>query len=274
MSRALWFKAVHDVRLLLGATILLMFVFQALYVWIVSLFDLESAGMILKLVPPIFEKLSGLPLSKLATPEGRLAMAYVEPPVLIMTTVWGISRGTDSVSGEIGRGTMELLLAQPVRRVELIWVPAIVTTLGAALIAAACWLGTCLGVWLFPLGHSVDLGALVPGAVNLFSLMFFLAGAGTLVSACDEQRWRSIGLMGALYVLSLIIKLVAKAKAELDWLLYATFLASFEPHILIADAERAWELSVRYDGTLLGLGLASYAAATIVFVRRDIPAPV
>ncbi len=274
MNRALWSKAVHDVRLLLGATVLLMFVFQALYVWIVSLFDLESAGLILQLVPPIFEKISGLPLSKLATPEGRLAMAYVEPPVLILSTAWGIARGTDVVSGEIGRGTMELLLAQPVRRSAVILVPAVVATSGAALIAAACWLGTCLGVWLFPLGHPVDLFALVPGAVNLFSLMYFLAGVGTLVSACDEQRWRSIGIMAALYVLSLIIKLVAKAKAELDWLLYTTFLASFEPHILIADAERAWELSVRYDGTLLGLGTAAYVVATIVFARRDVPAPV
>ena len=44
---------------------------------------------------------------------------YVHPLVLFSAVIWAIMRGSDCVSGEIGRGTMEMLLAQPVRRTSL-----------------------------------------------------------------------------------------------------------------------------------------------------------
>ena len=40
-----------------------------------------------------------------ATSLGRISMAYVDPVVVFAATVWGIGRGSDAVSGEIGRGT-------------------------------------------------------------------------------------------------------------------------------------------------------------------------
>ncbi len=80
------------------------------------------------------------------TPAGRIAAEYDDPVVLLLMTVWAISRGSDAVSGELNRGTMEMLLGQPVTRLGVISVQACVTLLGAALIAMAAWLGTCVGL--------------------------------------------------------------------------------------------------------------------------------
>ena len=40
---------------------------------------------------------------------------------------------------------------------------------------------------------------------------------------------------------------------------------------LIGGTPEAWSLMLRYNGLLLGLGLAGYVFAAVVFCRRDLP---
>ncbi len=273
MNRALWSKTIGDARLLLAALVVLMFGFQWLFVWLSSLVELGALAMFLQALPGEFQSLLGMSLSKVATPTGRLALAYIDPVVIFATVVWGFARGSDCISGEIGRGTMELLLAQPVRRSSIVAVQAAVTAAGAALMAAAAWLGTYQGLWAVGWLDHVEPRHFIPSAANLFAITFFLAAASTLVSSCDSQRWRTLGIMGAFYIIELLIKIVARLAPKLDWLMYCTVLGAFEPQNLAVEPDRAWQLSLRYDGTLIGLGLLCYVLATIIFCRRDVPAP-
>lgn len=274
MNRALWTKAINDAQLLLGGLMLLLFAFNVLFVWLTTLVDLGAWQYILQRLPGQFESLIGVPFAKVATTSGRIGLGYVDPVVLFALVTWSLARGSDAVSGEIGRGTMELLLAQPVSRVSLLATHAAVTTIGAALLAVAAWTGTYVGLRLTGLVAEADPRLYVPAALNLFAATFFLAAATTLVSACDSQRWRTLGIVGAFYVIELIVKIVARMAPKFGWLMYATFLGAFEPQTLVVYPDRAWQMSLRYDATLVGLGLATYVAAAIVFNRRDIPAPI
>lgn len=273
MHGALWSKAFSEARPLLLALTALLFGFNWLFVWLTSLVELGALGMFLGALPGEFEALVGMPFSKVATPAGRIAVAYIDPVVIVAIVSWPIARGSDVVSGEIGRGTMELLLAQPVRRSELLFTQAAVTTLGAAILAAAAWLGTYAGLSTVALDSVVPAADFLPGAVNLFALAFFLAGTSTLMSSWDSYRWRTIGFMGAFYVLSLIVKIVARLAPGYEWLMYGSFLGAFEPQAMAVAPQQAWEMSLRYGATLAGLGLAAYTIAAVVFSRRDLPAP-
>ena len=113
-----------------------------------------------------------------------------------------------------------------------------------------------------------------PAAANLFALAVFLAGVSTLASSLDQYRWRVIGLVIALYMVSFAIKITGEVLPDWNWLAYTSFLASFEPVKLVADPSTAGPLSVRYDCTLIGLALAAYTLAALVFCRRDLPAPI
>jgi ABC-2 type transport system permease protein len=167
---------------------------------------------------------------------------------------------------------MELLLAQPVRRSTVLATQAAVTILGAAVLAGCCWLGTYVG--LLTVGvEGVSPRVFVAAALNLFSLAVFLAGISTLFSSWESYRSRTIGLAGGLFMVSLILKVVARMAPQLDWLLYFTFLGACEPQRMIVNPHEAWALSLRYDGVLLGLGAIGYAGAAIIFCRRDLPAP-
>ena len=274
MNRALWTKAINDAKLLLAGLMLLLFGFDVLFVWLTSLVELGAFKYLLQSLPLQFESLIGVPFAKVATTAGRIGLGYIDPVVIFALVTWALARGSDAVSGEIGRGTMELLLAQPVSRLSLLATHAAMTTIGSALLAVAAWLGTYVGLRLTGLIAEADPQLFIPAAMNLFAATYFLAAATTLISACDNQRWRTLGIAGAFYVIELILKIVARMAPKLSWLMYTTFLGAFEPQTLVVYPERAWQISLRYDSTLIGLGLAAYVATAIVFHRRDIPAPV
>ncbi|HUY93148.1 MAG TPA: ABC transporter permease subunit [Pirellulales bacterium] len=273
MNRALWSKAFREARALLLALTVLMFAFNWLFVWLTSLVDLGAYKIIMQALPGEFRSMIHLPIAKLATDTGRIALAYIDPVAVFAVLSWALARGSDCVAGEIGRGTMEMLLAQPVSRLAVLTVHAIVTTLGAAVLAIAAWLGTAQGVVACKLADEVSIAAFVPAAGNLFALTFFLAAVSSMISACESYRWRAIGIMGGFYLVELVIKVVGRLAPNYEWLMYGTFLGAYEPQVLAVSPERVWELSWRYDGTLIGLGLAAYIVAALVFCRRDLPAP-
>ena len=281
MNRALWKKAFVDARLLLASCVALMFVFHWVFVWITSAIKLPAFLDFLRQLPPEIQNLSGVPVDQVATTAGRIALVYVDPIVLVAAGAWGIARGSDAVSGEINRGTMEMLVAQPVRRIHLLLSQTCVTIGGAALLAVAGWLGIMVGLLTVTLDDNIAIGTFTPSSLNTFALTLFLAGVSTLVSSWDQYRWRTVGLMGGFYVMAIMLEVIGRSVTDLAWVRRLSFMAAYEPQQMVSavmsDASggwgEAWTISMRSDGILMGLGLAAYVCAAVVFCRRDLPAP-
>lgn len=273
MNRALWKKALHEAFLSLWAFAGILVAFCWIFVWLASTMKLAALANMLQWVPSFVFDLVGMPRELLQTQAGQMSMMFVDP-VLIFTCVgWAVSRGSDSVSGEIGRGTMELVLAQPVRRTTHLLIQSIVSVLGAVVLALACLLGLWLGLQTVELEKELELDQFYPAVLNVFSMTFFVTGLTTFLSSWDSERWRTIGIASGVYLVALIIKMVARLWEDGKWLIYFTFLGAYEPHHLVVQTEEAWRLSLWYNGVFLGLGLVSFIAALLIFSRRDIPAP-
>lgn len=322
MNRAVVKKCLLEVRLLWAACALLLFSFCWVRVFIVSSLEtIDFAGIVERLWDK-WSKFSPVPLSHLVSYAGRIAIGYDEPIVVFTVSLFAIARGSDVVSGELNRGTLELLLAQPVSRLQVLYSQAMVTVAGLALLAAATWSGTWCGIQtttvketlpppkitFAPLGIEIPLSFargekievpmrekvrasyFVPGAFNLFCLGVAIAGVASLVSACDRYRWRTIGIVVGLYVISLILKIVGLAFERLHWMRDLSLFTAYEPQRFIAIAvrqpEHTWSLTLSdsagkfvelgplgYNLVLLGIGLAAYLAAGVVFHKRDLPAP-
>jgi ABC-2 type transport system permease protein len=248
-------------------------------VWIVSQFTLVQFQTVLEQFRD-YERFSPVPFEQLFTYTGRVALTFDEPIVVVSVSLWAIARGSDCISGEIGRGTMEMLLAQPVSRLQVLWSQASVTLAGVALLALAAWLGLYTGImtnsveepvvrswtipWLqievpnpfaekeirrIPLRDEIDPAHLAPAAVNLFALGVFLAGLTTLLSSMDRYRWRTIGLVAGFYVFQMILKIVGLAADHLAWLRYCTFFTAYEPawfvSLAMREPESAWSFTLR-----------------------------
>ena len=117
-----------------------------------------------------------------------------------------------------------------------------------------------------------------------------LAGFSSLVSSLDRYRWRTIGVVVTAYILSIIAKLLGQAIPEVAWLQWGSLFTAYEPQkfisIAVHEPARTWALALYnsrgeflepgplgYNLILLGVGIVSYAAAGVVFQKRDLPAP-
>ncbi|HID75242.1 MAG TPA: hypothetical protein EYP56_04515, partial [Planctomycetaceae bacterium] len=151
MNRALWKKAVSDAWPQLAASCILLVAFGWIFVWLMSLFEMPQWLKLLRLMPDFVEPILGVPMARLATPAGRLSVLYVHVITLLPCIGWAVGRGSDAVSGQISRGTMEFLVTLPTPRASLLVAPAVVATLGSALLALSVWAGAGLGLASFEL---------------------------------------------------------------------------------------------------------------------------
>lgn len=295
MNRAVLKKCLLEVRLLFVACATVLFAFCWLRVYIVSRLETSSFAAIIEKLWDQWQDFSRVPLSQLLSYTGRIAIGYDEPIVVFGIAAFVVARGSDAVSGELGRGTMELLLAQPVSRLQVLYSQALVTVTCVALLALVTWTGTYAGIQttrvkeevppqtlkipglgveiplsfgprekiMVPMRERVQAAHIIPGAVNLFSLGICLAGISTLVSACDRYRWRTIGIVSAFFVLQMIFKIVAVAIDGMDWLVNFTILAAYEPQrfisIAVNEPAQTWALQlVDSHGKVLDLGPLGY----------------
>jgi ABC-2 type transport system permease protein len=287
--RTLLAKSFGDARLLLAALAVVMLFFPWLYAWATSLISMPAFSEFLSnALPKQWQSAWGVPISEVAKPAGRVALLYVHPLVVFSAAMWAITRGSDVVAGEIGRGTMEMLLAQPVRRTSLYASHAVVTVFGSALLAACVWCGTVMGLRSAELYANVPPTLYMPPAINLFGLMVGVSGFAALVSACSSQRWRAVGITVAWYVVSAMISVASTVTGRGQWWRYLSLLNSYKPQLLVARHEAAWDFFRYRDDAVAGLGLGlgghqfvlfavgllCYVVGAVVFSRREIPAPI
>lgn len=257
----------------LVASALLLFAFTWLFIWLNSQLKLGLWTTFLELLPDFVHRMIGVSPAALVSPMGRLSLIFVHLVPLLVFVGWAVGRGSDVVSGGIERGTLELLLTVPVFRIQLLVIPTLITMLGILLLAGAMWSGIAVGLHVVDFAESAHWLKCWPGVANVAAMTFALSGIATLLSACDQNRWRCIWLTMGLFVLSIIIKLVGRMWEAGEFLLYTSFLTAFEPQQLILLPEAQVATTLRYCGILIGVGMACYLLATVVFVRRDIPVP-
>jgi ABC-2 type transport system permease protein len=298
---------------------LALFSFCWVRVWVVSLLDMGQFQTILEQFRD-FERFAPIGFDALFTHTGRVAMTFDEPIVIFCIVIWCIARGSDVVSGELGRGTLEMVLSQAVSRSTLLASHAIVSIIGLALLCLLVWAGIGIGISTttisetipppsiripftmievplttaeattetFLMSDRVDWQSFATGVFSLFAFGFFLLGLSSLFSSFDRYRWRTIGAVVGLYVFQLVIFGLGKSADQLDWLRGFSFFNWYRPQKQIArvtseglwapwsfqgaDAD-AWFGPIVYPLLLIACGTVCYAAAFIIFRKRDLPAP-
>lgn len=282
MNWALIKKNLDESKLLLISCLLAVVVIAAVRLWIVSQIETSNFKQIIEWLPGDLEKLSSVPFTWIVTYPGRISLTYQEPIIILCLAVWCIARCSDTVSGALGRGSLEMLLAQPVSRLQLLWSHTLVTILG---VAAISW-GTFLGIWLgievttvhekiypslnvpllpseipipfmepreieTPMREKADVWLFLPATVNFFCYGIMLCGVTTLMSAWDRYRWRTIGIVTAFHICQALTKLLGMSAPAYGWVLYLTIYSAYEPEsiVRIADVQPAdtWSFWLTLD---------------------------
>lgn len=296
MNRALWKKAIRESYLLFLGCAVVLYVFCWVRVWITSRLEMGRFQNILENLPESWQRLAPVPIDQLFSYEGRIAVSYEEPVVYLMMAIWCIARSSDAVSGGLGRGTMEMLLAQPVSRKQVIGTHTSVTLIGVLLLSSLAYVGTYTGIAttsvtelskpvevpmlgfeipftggeqvIVPMSMKVVPETFLPAAVNYLGLGVFLVGFTTFMSSWDRYRWRTIGITVGFYVVSTILELVGLAVEGFEWVKCLTFFSAYEPIRFVSESvahpEREWAWIIRdSSGVFQALGPLSYDAILV-----------
>jgi ABC-2 type transport system permease protein len=159
-------KLLRDVRVPLLVVGLLLGAFQGLWIRITAriLGDIspflvtvaESAGKTVQDIEAQVFKGPGQMVRALIGGEGinlqramdLASVGYVHPLVQTIFCIWAIGRASGAIAGEIDRGTMELLLAQPLARFRVLLAHLYVDALTIPALCLCLWTGTCVGTWI------------------------------------------------------------------------------------------------------------------------------
>lgn len=270
-SQATWAllrKSWLETRWLLGGLIILMGSLFWMRVWLISRLDSGRFQQILELLPEGIRSMTRVDFQWIVTHTGRLSMGFEEPMVVLVMAIWAISRGSDVVAGELSRGTMEMMLAQPVTRRRAFWVPVLYGLGGVVLLALTSLLGTALGVWTIkaneayypsihlpfwkheiplpfgepesikvPMSELVQTSAFWPAALNLFSLGVFFLGLSLAFSAVDRHRWRAIGGVTIVLIIMSLVKVLAMSQPSFSWLLWLSGFTAYEPALFVQQSQ-------------------------------------
>jgi ABC-2 type transport system permease protein len=232
-----------------------------------------------------------------------LSIGYVHPLMQVVFCVWAIGRASLAIAGELDRGTMELLLAQPVPRWSVVAAHLLTDVIVIPLLCLSLWAGTALGVTVVgPFIASteaierlpfkivvderllqVDPWAIGPALWNVGALVFAVSGLTMALSAAGRFRNRVIGVAVLVMLLQFLVNVVGQLWDTIAWLRPLTVFYYYQPQAVVlagkwtVDPSRLWSggspAAVNVLAVLFAVGAAGYAVALAVFTRRDLPAP-
>ena len=230
-----------------------------------------------------------------------LSIGYVHPVMQVLFCLWAIGRAAGAIAGEIERGTMELLLAQPLPRSRVILAHFCVDLLLIPALCLSLWGGLSVGTWLVgPLTVDPNATKALPFAptevdpeilaldvskfgaplLNVAALLFALSGATMALSAAGRSRWRVMGLAALITLLQFVMNIVGQIWDSVAFLRPLTVFYYYQPQQIALKG--AWTVPMHAFGmdfhppmlaVLFGIGAIGYLLAWPIFQRRDIPAP-
>jgi ABC-2 type transport system permease protein len=277
MNAVLIFRSFRDGALLLASCAVLAFGFTWLRVWVASQIKADAFIKFFSESLQVFQNLLPVPIAEFATPLARVAFSYEEFGLVLLLGLWAITRGTDCIAGRLGAGTMEMLLAQPVRRLTVVASHTLVTLVGVVVIAAASWFGVRMGLAVSDFEEAPTWLDIAPGPANFVGLGVFFTGLATFVSALVRSRGNAVGLVIGFYVVEIALMIIGRVSQQFSWMRWATILSAYEPTLLTLalhrEPDKFWTMFYQYNAWLFGLGGLLLALSAAIFCRRDVPAP-
>lgn len=147
INTALLRKYVNEATLLFVGLVLGVLSFCYFRVRVVGKLDTAQFQQIMDLLPKDWRKFASVDFDWLVSYLGRTSFTLDEPMLVLLVSSWAIVRGSDVVSGELSRGTMEMFLAQPISRVRVFSHHAVLTIIGVVALVLVAWLGMSIGLW-------------------------------------------------------------------------------------------------------------------------------
>ena len=208
----------------------------------------------------------------LTEPKDVLSVGYLHPVILIILSIWAVGRGATAIAGELDRGTMELLLAQPIPRWRVILAHLCVDGLTIPILCLAIWGGSCLGILMMAI--PVDPLEFAPALSCSAMLLFAIGGYTMWISSMNRNRGRAMSIAVLVTLLQFLVNVLGQIWEPMNSFRPFTVFYYYDPQQIMLKDNWVTNSKVWLNlGVLLAVGTFGYLAALVTFQRRDLPAP-
>lgn len=261
-------NALREHRVLFAFAFLLIGAFQVLILTLVVGADL--LGMIelfMSRMPPQVQRLLGDQIRAQFSVEGAVAFGYLHPMVQALMIVVAIVFPARHIAGEIEKGTLELVFSLPIKRTTVVvslWLSSAIALLGLVI---GGWIGSGVGLWLFPEARSVPVVDLAKAGINLWLLMFAISSYTLLIAAYAREGGQATLRAAGLTLVFFFVNTTATMWPDIDFLAPFTIFHYHKPQLVMMRTSLFWQNVAVLVGVILVCGVLGIRQVG----RRDIP---
>lgn len=194
---------------------------------------------------------------------GYLGIELFSFMVPLLFVIAAVAGGAGAIAGEEERGTLDLLLSQPITRRGVASAKVLSTAAEVVALTIVLWLALWVGVATFDMGvpsSNLLAASLTAGALGLtFGAIAFLLGAAT------GRKSLSIGITAALAVAAYLVNALAALVSGLGPLQKASPFYHYAVGNPLRQGVAPGHLAV-----LVAIAVVSAATGIVLFERRDI----
>jgi ABC-2 type transport system permease protein len=137
------------------------------------------------------------------TPAGYLGIELFSLMVPLLLLIAAIGTGAGAIAGEEERGTLELLLANPVSRTQVVLEKSVALVLEIAALGLVLWLALWIGA--ISAGMDISAGRLASATVSAVVLALAYGALALLLGAATGRRVLAIGVTAAAGVAAYLV---------------------------------------------------------------------
>jgi ABC-2 type transport system permease protein len=226
--------------------------------------NVDTLNQLWESYPESLRKAFGGENFNFGTFDGFLAVEYFNQMWVIVMIAFSVSIATGAISAEIEKGTMELLLAQPISRRAVLVTRHFFFELGTLFLIAATFLPIAVGAPM--IGADLNYTGLLTLIIPAFLFFTAIGSLTFLFSALFNSRGAAIFMSMGIIIFSYALDILAKINDTVSNAHFISLFYYWDPYRYLHSIDIAWgDLAV-----LVGITLASTTAAVFWFERRDI----
>jgi ABC-2 type transport system permease protein len=183
----------------------------------------------------------------------------------ITFAIYAVIHGSAAIAREAEKGTLDLVLSQPIRRSQFVISRGMVFVISSAILALATALTLIAG--LAVIGETTDIPRLLLTIFQAWLVALAVAGYSFAFSCLFLSTAKAGAAAGLLTTVFYAIDIVARTVASVSWLGNLSLFHFYEPQHVLDTGGLSWVGIVVCGGVTIG----AMAAAAVIFQRRDIP---
>jgi ABC-2 type transport system permease protein len=219
------------------------------------------------LIPPFARELLGPSIAMFLSFAGIVCLGYFH--VAVMGALVGLSIAVATVpASEVETGFMDLILSRPLARHWIVTRSIVAAILSIVLVLGLMVLGTWIGIeTLAPAGAVWPSASLIRAlALNLGLLMLCWSAVALAIASAVRRRGVAGASAGVLALAAFLLDYLGGLWQPIELLAKLSPFRYFNPFDLIMGGR----LPLKNVAVLLGITLAGWLAAYVLFSRRDI----